>query len=79
MIPVTRLRLALIATAASMLTSAMHGSIQAIFSSNFDSILNVAAYVFGRVIGDIPLAIICFVITFAISMAFKTQSSEPHQ
>lgn len=79
MMRISKIQIALIATGASILTSAMHGSLQAIFSSNFDSIENILAFVFGRVIGDLPLAIICFGLSYAISTTFKIQSDPPKQ
>ena len=60
MIRLTRLHVALIATAASILTSAMHATMQAVFALNYDSFGLVLGYVVGRMLGDVPVAIICF-------------------
>lgn len=60
----TRMQVALIAAAASSLTSAMHAGLQAIFASNYSSVGLAMGYVIGRVLGDIPLAIVCFVVVY---------------
>lgn len=60
MIRLTRLHVSLIATAASILTSAMHATMQAVFALNYDSTRLVLGYVVGRVLGDIPIAVVCF-------------------
>lgn len=62
----TRMQVALIATAASVLTSAMHAGMQAIFALNYSSFGLVLGYVFGRVLGDVPLAIICFGVAYGL-------------
>jgi hypothetical protein len=60
----TRVQVALIAAAASVLTSAMHGGAQAFFAQNYSSFGLMMAYVLGRVLGDIPLAIVCFAVVY---------------
>ncbi|MBV6506255.1 MAG: hypothetical protein ILNGONEN_01828 [Syntrophorhabdaceae bacterium] len=60
----TRKQVALIAAAASALTSTMHAGIQAIFGLKYSSDGLVVGYVFGRVLGDIPLVIICFGVAY---------------
>ena len=60
----TRMQVALIAAAASVLTSAMHAGMQAIFSPNYSSLGLMMGYVTGRVLGDIPLAIVCFGVVY---------------
>lgn len=60
----TRMQVALIAAAASVLTSAMHAGMQAIFTLNYSSLGLVMGYVIGRVMGDVPLAIVCFGVVY---------------
>jgi len=60
----TRVQVALIAAAASVLTSAMHAGMQAIFAQNYSSFGLSVGYVIGRVLGDIPLAIVCFAVVY---------------
>lgn len=60
----TRIQVALIAASASVLTSAMHASLQAIFAQNNSSSELVMGYVIGRVLGDMPLAIVCFAVVY---------------
>ncbi len=60
----TRIQVALIAAAASVLTSAMHSGMQAIFAQNYGSLMPVMSYVIGRVLGDVPLAIVCFGVAY---------------
>jgi len=55
----TRAKIALIAAGASMLTSAISGTIQA-FNIDRYGVLEVSVYVVARVIGDLPSATICF-------------------
>jgi len=61
----TRMQVALISAAASVLTSAMHAGMQAIFALNYSSLGPVRGYVIGRVLGDVPLAIVCFALVYA--------------
>lgn len=74
MIQLTRLHVALIATAASVLTSAMHATMQAIFALRYDSFGLVLGYVFGRVLGDVPIAILCFGTAYAVLKFSGVQS-----
>lgn len=60
----TRMQVALIAAAASVLTSAMHAGMQAIFALNYSSLGLVMGYVIGRVLGEVPLAIVCFGVVY---------------
>lgn len=60
----TRMQVALIAAAASVLTSAMHAGTQAIFAQSYGSLGPVMGYVIGRVLGDLPLAIVCFGVVY---------------
>lgn len=61
----TRAKIALIAAAASVLTTTIHGSIQAYYTQHCN-ILEGIFYVMGRVIGDLPSAVICFVLVYAL-------------
>jgi len=61
----TTTKIALIAAAASVLTSAMHGTMQAINIQNVNT-LHVLFYVAGRVIGDLPAAVICFGLAYGL-------------
>jgi hypothetical protein len=63
---ITRMQVALIATAASVLTSAMHAGMQAIFAQNYSSFGLVMGYVIGRVLGDVPLALICLAVVYGL-------------
>lgn len=56
----TNAKIALIAAAASVLTSAIHGGFQAVFEFHNSSVPNVIGFMFGRVIGDVPIAVLCF-------------------
>ena len=70
----TRTKVALIAAAASVLTSAMHASIQAVFALHYSSLVLVLGYVFGRVLGDAPLAIICFGVVYGLLKVLGIQA-----
>lgn len=70
----TRTQVALIAAAASVLTSAMHAGLQAVFALNYSSLGLVLGYISGRVLGDVPLALICFVVVYGIMKAFEIQA-----
>lgn len=61
----TKTKIALIASAASVLTSAIHASLQAINIQNYNT-LQVLFYVTARVIGDLPLAVICFGLAYGL-------------
>lgn len=61
---ITRMQVALIAAAASVLTSAMHAGVQAIVALNYSSLGQVMGYIIGRVLGDIPLAIVCLGVVY---------------
>jgi len=69
----TRIQVALIAAAASVLTSAMHAGMQAIFAQNYSSLGLMMGYVIGRVLGDIPLAIVCFAVVYGFLRLSGTQ------
>lgn len=60
----TRVQVALIAAAASVLTSTMHAGMQAIFAQNYNSVGLAMGYVVGRVLGDVPLAMVCFAVVY---------------
>lgn len=60
----TNTQIALIAAAASVLTSAMHAGLQAVFANHYDSVILILAFVVGRVIGDVPISVICFGIVY---------------
>lgn len=64
----TRSKIALIAAAASVLTTAMHGSVQAIFTKHYNA-LDVLFHIVGRVIGDLPSAVICFGLVYGLLKA----------
>lgn len=66
MIRLTYLHVALISTAASILTSALHATTQAVFALNYDAFGVIAGYIVGRVLGDAPIAIICFGATYGL-------------
>ncbi len=70
----TRMQVALIAAAASVLTSTMHAGMQAIFGLKYSSVGHVLGYVFGRVLGDIPLAIICFGVVYGFLKLSRIQA-----
>jgi hypothetical protein len=70
----TNAKIALIAAAASMLTSAMHGGIEAVFALHYDSVILVLGYILGRVIGDAILPVICFGIVYGLLAAAKARS-----
>ena len=73
MTKLTKLNVALIAGGASVLTSAMHGTMLAIFDKQYDHASHVLAYVVGRVVGDIPLALICFGLAYALLAILRVQ------
>lgn len=60
----TKAKIAMVAAGASVLTSAIHGGIEAVFG--YDSATRVLAYTVGRVAGDIPVAIVCFGVAFGL-------------
>ncbi len=64
----TSAKIALIAAAASVLTTVIHGSVQAISTQHYNT-LQVLFYVIARVIGDLPSAVICFVVVYALLKA----------
>ena len=64
----TRAKIALIAAAASVLTSAIHGTVQAITTQDYNT-LQVLFYIMARVIGDLPSAVICFGLVYGILKA----------
>ena len=66
----TRTKVALIGAAASMLTSGIHGFFEAMNTPSLGGdILRELAYVVGRVIGDLPAALICFGLVYDILRA----------
>lgn len=65
----TRAQIALIAAAASVLTTVLHGGVEAIFGQHLSSAGLVLFYIIGRVIGDVPLAVICFGLVYGLLKA----------
>jgi hypothetical protein len=66
----TRIKVALIAGAASLLTSAIYGFVKAITTpgSDFDN-LEVLVYVVAFTVGSLPTALICFGLVYGILRA----------
>lgn len=62
----TNASIALVAATASILTSTVHGLIQAVFERNLAGI-NAVAFVIGRLIGDVPVALLCFGLAYGLS------------
>ena len=56
----TRIRSSLVAAAASVLTSAVHAAALAIFGNHTTDRVLIAGYMGGRVLGDLPVAALCF-------------------
>lgn len=59
----TKAKIALVAAAASLFTTAFHGAAQAFFEFHYP-IGHIIGYILGRLIGDSPVALVCYGITF---------------
>ena len=55
----TETKIALIAGAASVLTSAIHATVQVLTTQHYNA-LAILFYVIGFVVGELPSALICF-------------------
>lgn len=71
----TRTRAAAVAAAASVLTSATHAAVLAIFGAHNTNFVQIAGYIIGRVLGDVPVAAVCFALAY-LSFAPSNESAE---
>jgi len=65
MTTLTNFQIALIAGAASILTTGIHGFAQAVYLYNFSGV-NILGSILGRIIGDFPTALLCAGIVYGL-------------
>ncbi len=75
MITITKMQFALIAAVASIMTTAMYAFLQALYSMGYD-LINSCFFVIGRIIGDIPLMLICFVLAYILAIRISNRASQ---